>query len=75
MLRRGDTMKFKAMLESCDEGVYTARFPPLLGCIMSEGDSVDEALANTKEAIELCLDRKSRIAAQRSIDREEQCSL
>ena len=55
MPRRSEMMKFKVILESSDEGGYTARVPSLPGCI-SEGDSVDEALANIKEAIELYLE-------------------
>jgi len=47
-------MRLKVVLESSDEGGYTVYVPSLPGCI-SEGDSVDEALANIKEAIELYL--------------------
>ncbi len=48
-------MKFKVVLEPSDEGGYTAYVPAHPGCI-SEGDSIDDAPANIKEAIELYLE-------------------
>jgi predicted RNase H-like HicB family nuclease len=48
-------MKLQVVLEPSDEGGYTVYVPALPGCI-SEGDNVDEALENIKEAIELYLE-------------------
>ena len=48
-------MKLRIILEASDEGGYTVVVPSLPGCI-SEGDNVDEALANIREAIELYLE-------------------
>lgn len=48
-------MEIKIVLEEQEEGGYTVYVPSLPGCI-SEGDSVEEALKNIKEAIELYLD-------------------
>jgi predicted RNase H-like HicB family nuclease len=48
-------MRFKVVFEPSDEGGFTAYVPTLPGCI-SEGDSVDEALANIRDAIELYLE-------------------
>ncbi|RKY58488.1 MAG: type II toxin-antitoxin system HicB family antitoxin [Candidatus Latescibacterota bacterium] len=48
-------MKFKVVLEPSDEGGYTVYVPSLPGCI-SEGDTLEEALANIREAIELYLE-------------------
>lgn len=48
-------MRFKIVLEPSDEGGYTAYVPALPGCI-SEGDTVEEALHNIREAIELYLE-------------------
>lgn len=45
-------MKLRVILEPSDDGGYTVIVPALPGCI-SEGDSVDEALSNISEAIEL----------------------
>jgi predicted RNase H-like HicB family nuclease len=48
-------MKLQVVLEPSDEGGYTVYAPALPGCI-SEGDTLEEALANIKEAIELYLE-------------------
>lgn len=48
-------MKLQVILEPSDEGGYTVYAPALPGCI-SEGDTLDEALANIKEAIQLYLE-------------------
>lgn len=48
-------MKLQAVLEPSDEGGYTVYVPALPGCI-SEGENVDEALENIKEAIKLYLE-------------------
>lgn len=45
-------MKLKVYFESSEEGGYTVYVPSLPGCI-SEGDSIEEATKNIKEAIEL----------------------
>jgi len=45
----------KLALEPSDEGGYTVYVPSLPGCI-SEGDTVEEALKNIREAIELYLE-------------------
>jgi predicted RNase H-like HicB family nuclease len=48
-------VKFQVVLEPSDEGGYTVYVPALPGCI-SEGDTVDEAMRNIREAIELYLE-------------------
>lgn len=48
-------MKLKVVLEPSNEGGYTVYVPSLPGCI-SEGDSVEQALANMQEAIMLYLE-------------------
>jgi len=48
-------MRFKIVLEPSEEGGYTVFIPSLPGCI-SEGETVDEALKNIQEAIELYLE-------------------
>jgi predicted RNase H-like HicB family nuclease len=54
VVRRG-YMRFKVVLEPAEEGGYTVYVPSLPGCI-SEGETIEEALANIKEAIELYLE-------------------
>ncbi len=48
-------MTLKVVLEPSEDGGYTAIVPALPGCI-SEGDTVEEAMANIREAIELYLE-------------------
>lgn len=48
-------MVFKVILEPSEDGGYTALVPSLPGCI-SEGDSVEDAMDNVREAIELYLE-------------------
>ena len=48
-------MRFKVVLEPSDEGGYTVYVPSLPGCI-SEGDTLEEALAIIQDAIELYLE-------------------
>ena len=48
-------MKIRVVIEPSDEGGYTVHVPSLPGCI-SEGETVQEALENIHEAIELYLE-------------------
>jgi predicted RNase H-like HicB family nuclease len=48
-------MTLKVVLEPSDEGGYTVYVPSLPGCI-SEGDTLDEAMVNIREAVDLYLD-------------------
>jgi len=46
---------FKVLLEPDEDGGYVVVCPSLQGCY-SQGETVEEALANIREAIELCLE-------------------
>jgi len=48
-------LKVKVVLQPSEEGGFTALVPSLPGCI-SEGESVEEAMANIQEAIALYLE-------------------
>jgi len=48
-------MEIKIIIEEQDEGGFTVYVPSLPGCI-SQGESIEEALKNIREAIELYLD-------------------
>jgi predicted RNase H-like HicB family nuclease len=48
-------VRLKTVLEPSVEGGHTVYVPSLPGCI-SEGDTVEEAMANIREAIELYLE-------------------
>ena len=47
-------MRFRVILEPSNEGGYTVYVPSLPGCI-SEGETVEEALTNIREAVEFYL--------------------
>lgn len=48
-------MRLKILFEPSDEGGYTVTVPALPGCV-SEGDTLDDARQNIREAIELYLE-------------------
>ena len=54
-IRRMKAYDFKVLLEPDETGGYVATCPSLPGCY-SQGDTVDGALDNIREAIELCLE-------------------
>jgi len=64
-------MRFQVVLEPSDEGGYTVYVPSLPGCI-SEGDTVEDALTNIQEAIELYLEpvEDDRVVEERALVRE-----
>jgi predicted RNase H-like HicB family nuclease len=53
VLRR-DTMNIKAIVHEEDGGGYWAEVPAITGCA-TQGQTMDELLANLREAIEGCL--------------------
>ena len=48
-------MKIRAIIHPAEEGGYWAEVPALPGCF-TEGDTMDEVMANLKDAIEGRLD-------------------
>jgi len=48
-------MRLRVVFEPSDEGGYTVYVPSLPGCI-SEGETLDEARANIREAMQLYLE-------------------
>jgi len=48
-------LDFKVLLEPDETGGYVVVCPSLQGCY-SQGETIEEALANIREAIQLCLD-------------------
>ncbi len=49
--------KFPVFLEKDEDGYYIVECPLFSGCY-SQGKTMDEALKNIKEVIELCLEEK-----------------
>lgn len=48
-------MKIRAIIHAAEEGGYWAEVPALPGCI-TEGDTMEEVMANLKDAIEGWID-------------------
>ena len=48
-------MKTVVTIDRDEDGVWIAECPSIPGCV-SQGDTEDEALANIREAIELCIE-------------------
>jgi len=48
-------LDFKVFLEPDEDGGYVVVCPSLQGCY-SQGETVEEALANIREVIEMCLE-------------------
>lgn len=48
-------VKYKIVLDKEEEGGYTVHVPALPGC-HTQGDNIEEALTNAKEAIECYLE-------------------
>lgn len=48
-------MRLKVVLEPSEDGGYTVLVPSLPGCI-SEGETIEDAMANIQEAVELYLE-------------------
>jgi len=56
-------MKFVATLDRDEDGIWISECPAIPGCV-SQGSTRDEALANIREAIALCLE----VRAERGTD-------
>ena len=48
-------MKMTVTIDRDEDGVWIAECPSIPGCV-SQGDTKEEALANIREAIELCME-------------------
>jgi predicted RNase H-like HicB family nuclease len=58
----GSRMKLKVLMHTDEEGGFWAEVPALAGCV-SQGETVEETLANLREAAEGWLE----VAAERGI--------
>lgn len=50
--------EFYVIIERDEDGYYVGEVPQLKACY-SQGETIDELMANMKEVIELCLERKN----------------
>jgi predicted RNase H-like HicB family nuclease len=51
---------FTVIVEKDEDGFYVAEVPDLKGCY-TQGETIEEALENIKEVIELCLEAEGDI--------------
>ncbi len=63
-------MKFTVVLAPEADGGYSVVCPAIPGCV-SQGDSLDEALSNIREAILLCLEVRSEEALRLPVETPE----
>jgi predicted RNase H-like HicB family nuclease len=55
---RIETMKFPVTIDRDEDGVWVVGCPSIPGCV-SQGSTRDEAIANIRDAIKLCLEVRS----------------
>jgi predicted RNase H-like HicB family nuclease len=53
--RRSRDMKFSVILDRDEDGMWIVECPAIPGCL-SQGKTRDEALANIRDAIKVCLE-------------------
>lgn len=64
-------MKYKVVIDPQEEGGYSVYVPVLPGCV-SQGETIEEATSNIKEAIELYLESlKARGLTPRHVEERE----
>lgn len=63
-------MKFIATLDRDEDGVWISECPSIPGCV-SQGDTREEAIANIREAIALCLEVRAERGMPLTIETRE----
>jgi len=59
-------MQFPVIVEKDEDNFYVAECPLFEGCY-TQGRTIEEALKNIKEVIELCIEEKTKTIEQREI--------
>jgi len=59
-------MQFPVIVEKDEDNFYVAECPLFEGCY-TQGRTIEEALENIKEVIELCIEEKTKTIEQREI--------
>jgi len=60
-------MKFVVTIDRDEDGMWVVEYPSIPGCV-SQGKTKEEALANVKEAISLCLEVRSEMGLPLTIE-------
>jgi predicted RNase H-like HicB family nuclease len=56
-MKKNDKKQFPVVIEQDEDGVYIAECPVFKGCY-TQGDTIDEAMKNIREVIEMCLEEE-----------------
>ncbi len=67
---RMSRMKFVVTIEADEDGGYVVECPAIPGCV-SQGETEEEALANIREAIQLCLEVRAEEGLPLTIETRE----
>ena len=63
-------MKMMVTIDRDEDGVWIVECPAILGCV-SQGDTKEEALANIREAIALCLEVRAEQGLPLSVETQQ----
>ena len=63
-------MMFTVVIERDEDGVWIAECPAIPGCV-SQGETKDEAIANIREAIALCLEVRSEMGLPPAMETQQ----
>ena len=63
-------MRMTVTIDRDEDGVWIAECPSIPGCV-SQGDTNEEALANIREAIELCLEVRAESGMPLTIETQQ----
>ena len=68
--KKHQTAQFPVLTTRGEDGWYVVQCPSLPGCF-TQGKTLDEALKNIREAIQLCLEEKENRTLARGFDMRE----
>ena len=60
-------MKLTVTIDRDEDGVWIVECPSIPGCV-SQGDTKDEAIANIREAIELCMEVRAELGLPLTVE-------
>ena len=63
-------MMFTVVIERDEDGVWVAECPAIPGCV-SQGETKEEAVANIREAITLCLEVRSEVGLPPTMETQQ----
>jgi len=63
-------MKFQVTLDRDEDGVWVVQCPSIPGCV-SQGQTRDEALANIRDAIKMCLEVRAELGMPLTVETQQ----